>query len=72
MLDMDMNSGSGVNNQTGMGVMFGVGVKYDFKFGGSVFFNPNIKMHSLLPFSLDSYHECVTEGGWRIGVSYKL
>jgi hypothetical protein len=72
MLDMDMNSGGGVSNQIGVGVMLGLGVKYDFKFGGSIFFNPNIKWHSLLPFSMDSYHQSLVEGGWKIGVTYKL
>lgn len=72
MFDMDMNAGGGARNQTGVGAMLGVGLKYDFNFGGSIFFNQNIKWHSLIPLTFDSYHECVIEGGWRIGITYKL
>lgn len=72
LLDMDMNTDGGIDSQTGIGVQFGLGAKYDFKFGGSVFIQPSIKWHSLLPFSTQNYHESILESGWKIGVTYKI
>jgi len=72
LLDLDMMSNSPVSAQTGLGLMLGFGIKYDFNFGGSIFFNPYGKLHSLLPFGLDSQHERILESGWKFGVTYKL
>lgn len=72
LLDLDMNVGGHIDSQSGVGVLLGVGAKYDFKFGGSVFVNPYAKLHSLLPFSGGSYHERMLESGWRLGVTYRL
>ncbi len=72
LVDFDTNSGGFVDNQTGLGAYVGVGLKYDFKFGASVFVNPYGKLHSLIPFSGGSVHYRVMESGVRFGVGYRL
>ena len=61
-----------VSNQTGLGAMLGVGIKYDFDFGITIFVNPYVKMHSLVPFSSDNFHERILGNGIRIGVTYDI
>jgi len=68
MLDIYLNS----YTQMGLGVTLGFGAKYDFKFGGTLFVNPNIKYHSLLPFSYDKNPERLLDTGIRIGFMYKF
>ena len=72
LLDLDMMSNSHVDSQSGIGLMLGVGVKYDFKFGGSLFATPYGKIHSLVPFGFDKYHERILESGFKFGFTYKL
>ena len=72
LLDLDMMSDAQVDNQSGIGLMLGFGVKYDFPFGGSLFINPYGKLHSLLPFSLDKSHDRILESGLKFGFTYKL
>jgi len=60
------------NNQTGMGIILGVGFKYDFKMGLSLFLNPYYKIHKVISFSEGSYYGCLTEGGLRIGAMFKF
>lgn len=71
-LDLDTSSGHNVDNQTGLGVMLGAGVKYDFNSSLSIFVNPYIRMHALLPFMPKQYHLRICDGGFRIGISYNL
>ena len=61
-----------IDSQTGLGAMLGVGIKYDFNSGLSIFVNPYTKMHSLVPFSSDNIHERLWENGIRIGVTYGI
>lgn len=74
LFDFDVNrdSNSTVDNQTGIGLMFGLGIKYDFKFGGSLFINPYGKLHSLIPFFPSNYQEHIVESGARFGFTYQL
>jgi hypothetical protein len=71
LLDFDLNSSSPIRYQSGIGCQLGVAAKYDFKFGASLYFNPFIKYHSVIPFSSAGY-ERITEGGFRLGLTYNL
>ncbi|MDP2234852.1 MAG: hypothetical protein Q8J88_00335 [Bacteroidales bacterium] len=71
-LDVDASINSPIANQTGIGVLLGLGVKYDFDFGISVFVNPYSNLHSLLPFQTEKHHQRILENGFRIGFSYDL
>lgn len=70
--DIDGNISNSIDNQSGIGANSGLGIKYDFNFGGSLFINPYLKSYSLLPFSPDNYHQRVIETGVRFGVMYKI
>ena len=72
LLDLDLNTSSPIDNQTGLGAILGVGIQYDFKFGGTVFANPYLKGHSLLPFSPGHYHQRLFDSGIRIGFVYNF
>jgi len=63
-----------VDSQTGIGGIIGLGLKYDFKSRISVFVNPYLKAHSLIPFSSWEHHQMVMEDGssFRFGLIYKL
>jgi hypothetical protein len=63
---------SPIEPQNGLGAMLGLGMKYDFDFGGSIFINPYGKIHTLVHFSLNDYPQRVLESGFRIGIAYSL
>lgn len=71
LLDIDVSSNSIINTQTGLGSLLGLGVKYDFKNGISVFVNPYAKIHSF-PLSFDRDQQHFMESAVRFGIAYKL
>ena len=72
LLDIDISNSSPVDNQAGIGGSAGLGINYDFKFGASIFINPYLKAHALIPLSPASYPQRLMESGFRFGVMYKL
>jgi len=72
LFEMDASTSSPIESQTGIGSVMGLGIKYDFKSGLSVFVNPYYKMHSLVPFSSADNHQRIIESGFRFGLMYKL
>ncbi|HEY3388420.1 MAG TPA: hypothetical protein VGK38_02535 [Prolixibacteraceae bacterium] len=72
LFDIDASVSSPIDSQTGIGSLLGCGIKYDFNSGVSVFANPYLKMHSLIPFSSDKYHQRLMESGFRFGLMYTL
>lgn len=72
LIDIDLAKKSDLDRQTGVGVMLGVGAKYDFSSGVSVFVNPYVKMHSLLYLTMESSHERLSNAGVRVGVMYNF
>lgn len=72
LLDLDFNEAQCTDNQTGIGAMAGFGAQYRFKQGIGVFVNPILSFHSLVPFSINKYHERIFESGIRAGVSYRF
>ena len=72
LLDVDWSKNKEISNQSGIGIMGGLGFNYDFKFGGSVFVNPYVKLHSLIPFGSWENHQHVLDAGVRVGVMYRL
>lgn len=72
LLDIDISENSPIDSQTGIGAMMGIGAKYDFKGGASVFINPYLKFHSLLPFFPDNHHKKIFESGIRLGFVFNL
>jgi len=73
LVDIDVSDSNLIDNQSGIGGTFGVGVKYDFDFGASIFINPYFKMHSIIPFSKQgSIHQRLIESAIRFGIAYQL
>ncbi len=72
IVDIDPSSNSSIDNQTGIGALIGVALKYDCKSGISLFLNPYTKIHSLIPFADTEYHQRIWENGIRLGISYNL
>ena len=72
ILGIDGSMDSSIDNQSGIGTLLGVGIKYDFKSGVSVFVNPYLKVHSLLSFNDFQHHQRIWESAVRVGLTYKL
>ena len=72
IVDIDASTNSPIDNQTGIGAVFGISAKYNFKNGVSAFFNPYTKIHSLIPLSDTEYHQRIWEKGIRVGIAYDL
>ena len=72
-VDLDFKNKSEIfDNQTGMGIIAGLGVKYDFKSGISLFTNPFVRLHNLIPFVLEKYPDRLFDAGVRFGITYDL
>jgi hypothetical protein len=71
LLDIDVSSNSIINSQSGLGSLLGLGLKYDFKNGISVFVNPYSKIH-LFPLTFERDQQHFMESGVRFGIAYKL
>lgn len=71
LLDVDVSSNSIINSQSGLGSLLGLGLKYDFKNGISVFVNPYSKIH-LFPLSFEHNQQHLLESAVRFGIAYKL
>ncbi len=72
VINLDNTKNSPIDDQTGIGVLLGAALKYDFDFGLSTFVNPYLKMNSWIPFNAQRYHQRVLEAGFRFGVTYTL
>ena len=70
LLDIDTKPSRPIHNQTGIGAMLGIGIKYDFKFGGTIFANPYARCHSLVPFFPERYPQRLFDSGVRFGITY--
>ena len=72
ILDLEVGSSSPINNQTGLGVLFGIGAKYNLNNGIGAFINGYSKIHSLVSFSSDYHYRRLIDGGLRIGIMYSF
>ena len=71
VFDIDANSSSPIDSQSGIGGLVGIAAKYDFDFRVSVFVNPYLKSHALISFSSGRY-DYLMESGIRLGMTYNL
>jgi len=74
LIDLDFSRKDDIiGNQTGIGFVLGLGVNYDFKFGMSLFANPFLRLHSMIPFApTGTYHDRLFDCGLRFGLTYDL
>ena len=70
-IGIDTKKENHLDSQTGIGAIIGVGAKYDIKRTPvGLFVNPYSKIHSLIPFQKEGYHQRALENGFRFGVVY--
>ncbi|RLD42823.1 MAG: hypothetical protein DRI86_10990 [Bacteroidetes bacterium] len=69
-LDFDSSLGYELENQQGIGAYIGLGAKYDFNFGLSLFLTPYYKAHSLIPFKTQGSQGHLMETGFKMGALY--
>lgn len=73
LIDFTPTNSLPISSQSGIGLYGGLGVVADFKFGGSLFLNPYVKLHSLIPFGNWKDQDRIFETlGVKIGFTYKL
>jgi hypothetical protein len=71
LFDLDISTDSPIHIQTGFGSMLGFGAKYDFPTGISIFINPYVKFHSMLPYLIyKSGDQHILESALKLGVTY--
>jgi len=71
-VNINVSKNNSVDDQTGLGYFLGLGLKYDFKLGLSLFVNPYMCDHSLIPFAPKKYHQTLSDNGLRFGLTFKL
>ena len=69
---LDLSSTSPIAAQDGIGAIAGIGANYDFYSGMSLFVNPFVRIHSLIPFSSNNNQQRLFESGVRVGISFDL
>jgi len=73
LFDLDISTDSPLHIQTGFGSMLGLGLKYDFSTGISLFLNPYVKFHSMLPYLIyKSGDQHILETALRLGITYHI
>lgn len=73
LIDFTATNSLPISSQSGIGLYGGLGIIADFDFGGSLFLNPYVKLHSLIPFGNWKGQDRILETlGVKIGVTYKL
>ena len=73
LIDFTATNSLPISSQSGIGLYGGLGVAADFNFGGSLFLNPYLKLHSLIPFGNWKEQDRIFETlGVKIGFTYKL
>ena len=69
-MDFDSQNIYELPNQQGIGANIGLGAKYDFDFGISLFVAPYLKAHSLIPFKKQGSQAHLMETGFNMGLLY--
>ncbi len=72
LIDLDAGGYKEARYQSGLGCVFGVAAKYDFKSGSSVFVNLYVKRRALIQFSPHEDRNQFDELGIRVGMSFPL
>lgn len=61
-----------LDNQSGIGAMAGIGFKYAFTPKFSVFINPYLQQHAIIPFRPAEQQHRLLDAGVKLGVGLKL
>lgn len=75
LFDFDLSDQKDIDRQTGLGASLGIGGQYNFKSGLSLFINPFIRSHAILPFDSKRgvwHNDMIYEHGVKLGVLYAI
>jgi hypothetical protein len=72
LTDLDLGGYDSQRYQSGVGPVFGLGAKYDFKSGAQIFINPYFKRRAIISFSADEERLKMDEAGIRVGLYFNL
>ncbi len=72
LLSFGGNAEGMIDSQTGIGAFIGIGIKYDFKLGISIFSNYYSKFHALIPFTSNKYQQHILDNGLQFGITYNI
>lgn len=61
-----------IDSQSGIGLGIGIGGEYMFPSGFTIFANPYLNQHALLPFQKEPSHQRLLDAGIRLGVGYRF
>lgn len=72
LLEWETKASDPIDNQSGLGVLGGIGAKYKLNNGLGAFINNYYKFHALVPFlaERDDHRWKIIEGGLRVGITY--
>lgn len=73
LIDFTTTNSLPISSQSGIGLYGGLGIVANYNFGGSLYLNPYLKFHSLIPFGNWNDQDRIFETlGVKIGFTYKL
>ena len=73
MIDVQTkNNASYLNNQSGIGLNFEVGAKYEFKNHITIFLSPFLQIHSAILFHSEEYTYRMIDDGINVGIGYRF
>lgn len=72
LFDIDSSLSNSIDNQSGIGILIGAGLKYSFKSGITLTINPCTRMHSVVAFTSDKYHDHLIDSGIKFGIGYRF
>lgn len=70
LIGLELYSNSPFNSQSGIGLTGGIGLSYPFENGISLYLNPFVKLHSIVPFKSFQHNRRLLESGVKLGVAY--
>jgi len=66
------NKSSILDDQLGIGVMTGIGFKYNLNPSFSVFVNPYLQQHAIITFNPENYQQRLLDAGVKLGIGFGL
>lgn len=72
LVSFDVSNANKIVNQSGLGLMAGIGARYSFNNDISIFVNPYVKRHAMISFSGNGDRRKLVASGFRFGITYSL
>jgi len=72
LFEFDFSEPGELQNQSGIGLIFGPGFFYEYPNGISFFINPYLNVHSLISYNYFPNNDRIFEASIRLGFTYRL